>query len=103
MRFALVLTFLAATISVPSVVVAQSAQDDEPEANPGRPTVSNPATLTPVGSLQFETGTLGATDSPEFSTRYEYNETTKLAVSRRVMFVESVEPEAYSTKDGISG
>ena len=40
----------------------QNAQSDEPEANPGRPTVSNPATLTPVGYLQFETGTLGATE-----------------------------------------
>jgi hypothetical protein len=103
MRFALVLAFAAAAFAVPSPMKAQSAQEDEPEANPGRPTVSNPATLTPVGYLQFETGTLGATDSPEFSTRYEFNETTKLAVSRRVMFVESVEPEAYSTEDGISG
>lgn len=48
--------------------VAQSP--DEPEANPGRPTVSTPATLTPVGHLQFETGFTGTGDSPEFSSRY---------------------------------
>src|ERR1700722_19386697 len=103
MRFALVLAFAAASFAVPSSMKAQSAQEDEPEANPGRPTVSNPATLTPVGYLQFETGILGATDSPEFCTRYEYNETTKLTVSPRIMFVQSVEPEVYSTTDRTSG
>jgi len=62
----------------------ESTEEGAPEANPARPTVSNPATLTPVGYLQFETGTLGATTSPEFSTRYEFNEVIKLAVSRRL-------------------
>src|SRR5438067_11593506 len=42
-------------------------QTDEPVANPARPTVSNPATLTPVGYLQFESGILSATHSSEFS------------------------------------
>lgn len=81
---------------------AQSAQDeaDEPTANPARPTVSNPATLTPVGYLQFETGVLGATDSPEFSTRYEWNEVTKLAVTRRIEFVEDAEPFVHYTSYG---
>jgi hypothetical protein len=82
---------------------AQSTeQDDEPEANPARPTVSNPATLTPVGYLQFETGTLGAADSPEFSTRYEFNEVIKLAVTRRLEFVESSEPAVHYTLNGAS-
>src|ERR1035441_9336973 len=81
---------------------AQSATPDEPEANPGRPTVSNPATLTPVGYLQFETGVLGATDSPEFSTRYEWNEVIKLAVSRRLEFVESSEPLVHYTAQRIT-
>jgi hypothetical protein len=45
---------------------AQSLVDDEPEANPGRPTVSTPATITPVGYLQFETGFVPAYQSPEF-------------------------------------
>src|SRR5580700_2898680 len=91
MRFALIFALLAAAVNV-QLVDAQSAQPDEPAANPARPTVSNPATLTPVGYLQFETGTLGATNSPEFSTRYEFNEVIKLAVSRRLEFIESSEP-----------
>ena len=78
------------------------AQEDEPEANPGRPTVSNPATLIPVGYLQFETGTLGATNSLEFSTRYEFNEVVKLAVSRRLEFIESSEPAVHYTVNGLT-
>lgn len=83
---------------------AQSGQTqpDERVANPGRPTVSNPATLAPVGYLQFETGTLGATESPEFSTRYEWNEVIKLAVSHRLEFIESSEPLVHYTVDGIT-
>jgi hypothetical protein len=64
--------------------------------------VSNPATLTPVGYLQFETGVLGATDSPEFSTRYEFNEVIKLAVSHHLEFIESSEPLVHYTADGIT-
>src|ERR1700693_4180267 len=41
-------------------VGAQSSAVETPEANPGRPTVSTPATLTPVGYLQFENGGLYA-------------------------------------------
>ena len=83
---------------------AQSGQGqtDEPAANPARPTVSNPATLAPVGYPQFETGVLGATDSPEFSTRYGGNEVIKLAVSRRLEFVESSEPLVHYTAEGIT-
>lgn len=78
------------------------AQEDEPEANPGRPTVSNPATLTPVGYLQFEIGSLGATDSLEFSTQYGFNEVVKLAVSRRLEFIESSEPVVHYTVNGLA-
>jgi hypothetical protein len=75
---------------------------DEPTANPARPTVSNPATLTPVAYLQFETGVLGATDSPEFSKRYEWNEVVKLAVSHRLEFIESSEPLVHYTAGGVT-
>lgn len=81
---------------------SESTEEGAPEANPARPTVSNPATLTPVGYLQFETGTLGATTSPEFSTHYEFNEVIKLAVSRRLEFAESSEPAIHSTLNGVS-
>ena len=79
------------------------SDQDAPEANPGRPTVSNPATLVPAGYLQFETGTLGATTSPEFSTRYEFNQVIKLAVSRRIQFAVSSAPAVHYTLSGISG
>src|SRR5438132_12756470 len=50
---------------------AQSGTSAVPEATPGRPTVSAPAALTPVGYLQFENGTLLAEHSTEFSNRFE--------------------------------
>lgn len=84
-----------------SAVLGQSAQEsDEPAPNPARPTVSNPATLAPVGYLQFETGILGASNSPEFSTRYEFNQVIKLAVTPRLQFVASSEPAVHYTADG---
>ena len=82
---------------------AQSAVPDQPQANPGRPTVSTPATLTPVGYLQFETGFLGAGDSPEFSSRYGFNEVMKLSVTPRLELLASAEPIAHFTADGETG
>ena len=67
-----------------------------PEANPGRPTVSTPATSTPIGYLQFETGAFGATDSPEFSTRISANEVVKLTVHPRVQLLLGFEPIAHT-------
>jgi hypothetical protein len=79
---------------------AQTPAVDEPEANPGRPTVSTPATLTPVGYLQFETGVLGALDSPEFSSRFSPNETIKFSVAPRLEFLVAGEPIAHYTSGG---
>ena len=73
----------------------QTPVSEEPEANPGRPTVSTPATLTPVGYVQFETGALGARDSPEFSSRFAPNETIKLSVAPRLEFLASSEPVVH--------
>lgn len=98
MRLVLCL-FLTSVVFVP-LGVAQSAPRDEPEANPGRPTVSTPATLTPVGYLQFETGFLGAGDSPEFSSRYGFNQVMKLSVAPRLELLASAEPIAHYTADG---
>jgi hypothetical protein len=64
--------------------MAQSQSDAEPDANPGRPTVSTPATLAPVGYLRFESGFTGAHNSLEFSSRYSFNEVLKLSVTRRL-------------------
>jgi len=79
---------------------AQSVAADEPEANPGRPTVSTPATLTPVGYLQFETGFLAANHSPAFSSRYGFNEVMKLSVAPRLELLASGEPIVHYMADG---
>jgi hypothetical protein len=71
---------------------AQTAANDIPEANPGRPTVSTPATLTPEGYLQFETGTLYGEKSPEFSHRLGINQVTKLTVLPRLELLVQSEP-----------
>ena len=81
-------------------VQAQTMEETGPEANPGRPTVSTPATLTPVGYLQFENGLLYAKQSPEFSTRTGLNQVTKLAVSSRLQALLLIEPLVHSKTDG---
>jgi hypothetical protein len=98
LRFAIFL-FVILVMCVLSAA-AQSEPPDEPEANPGRPTVSTPATLTPVGYLQFESGFLGASHSPEFSSRYGFNEVMKLSVAPRLELLASGEPIAHYTADG---
>ncbi len=79
---------------------AQTGEPDEPEANPGRPTVSTPATLTPVGYFQFETGVLGANHSPEFSSRFGLNEVIKFSVAPRLELIAAGEPIAHFTAGG---
>jgi hypothetical protein len=97
-RFAALFFLIYALLARP--VAAQSQDEDEPEANPGRPTVSTPATLTPVGYLQFESGFTGAGNSLEFSSRYSFNEVMKLSATRRVEFLASAEPVAHFTAEG---
>lgn len=78
---------------------AQSADtdnDEVPEANPSRPTVSSPATFPPVGYLQFENGSLGAVTSPEFGTRIGINQVTRLAVAERLELFFMTEPYVHS-------
>jgi hypothetical protein len=74
-----------------------AAQDPIPEANPARPTVSTPATLPPVGYLQFETGSLGAVTSPEFGTRIGINQVTKLAITPHLELLVQTEPYVHSS------
>jgi hypothetical protein len=74
----------------------EALQEEEPAANPGRPTVSTPATLTPVGFLQFETGYLGAWHSPEFSSQSSFNEVVKFSVTRRIELLAAAELFARS-------
>jgi hypothetical protein len=74
---------------------AQTPVGEEPEANPGRPTVSTPATLTAAGYLQFETGLGAANHSPEFSSRFAPNEVIKFSVHPRLEFLASSEPVVH--------
>ena len=78
-------------------VPAQTITDPVAEANPARPTVSTPATLTPIGYLQFETGSLGATTSPEFGTRIGINQVTKVTVLPRLELFVQTEPYVHSS------
>jgi hypothetical protein len=71
---------------------AQSGSTSQPDANPGRPTVSTPATLTPVGYLQFENGTLFANHSTEFSNRLGFSQVTKLTALPRLQLFLQTEP-----------
>ena len=98
MRFSLLSASLLAVLA--PYAAAQSAATDAPDVNPGRPTVSTPATLTPVGYLQFETGALAASSSPEFSSRYGFNEVIKLAVAPRLEFFAATEPVVHFNADG---
>ena len=66
------------------------------EANPGRPTVSTPATLTPVGYLQFETGVLGAEHSPDLPNQISFNEVIKFSPSKRLELLLQSQPFAHS-------
>ncbi len=67
-----------------------------PTANPARPTVTNPATLPPVGYLQFEQGYLGSLDSPETMSQYGANFVAKMAVHPRLMLEAQTQPFAES-------
>jgi hypothetical protein len=100
---AVVLLALAAVAQQSPKAADQSVQDAEaPAANPGRPTVSTPATLTPTGYFQFETGVLSAWTSPEFSSQTSANEVIKFAVIPRIQFLAGVEPAARSVMAGES-
>ena len=81
-----------AVILFSNLAVAAWAQ----EANPGRPTVSTPATLTPVGYLQFETGVLGAESSPGLSNQVSFNEVIKFSPAKRLELLLQDQPFAHS-------
>jgi len=97
---------LGAAASAPAQTPAPAAQvpqaPDEPAPNPARPTVSTPATLTPVGYLQFENGVLFARTSGEFTSQLSFNQVTKLTVQNRVELILQTEPYAHTVAGGQS-
>ena len=104
------LLLLALFLAVALVAAAQqqepsnnppaSAAADDAVANPARPTVSTPATLTPVGYFQFETGVLAAWNSPGLSSQENLNEVIKFSVSRWIELLVAAEPYAHSHAAG---
>lgn len=77
-NFAFVRVLAIAVVVLTSVAGEAQKAADVPEANPGRPTVSTPATLPPAGYVQFETGVLIAAESPSFDQQYSLNQVTNL-------------------------
>ena len=97
MRTSLLISFIALFIASGSFAQEPTVEiPTAPAANPGRPTVSTPAALTPVGYLQFETGVLSVWTSPGVSSQTNLNEVVKFAVSRRLEFLAGLEPVAHS-------
>ncbi|HVC46830.1 MAG TPA: hypothetical protein VND90_06255 [Terracidiphilus sp.] len=94
---------MAVTVLLIPVSVGAQSSRGVPIANPGRPTVSTPATLTPVGYLQFETGLLAAWHSPEFSSQAGLGEVVKYAVSSRVQFLAGSGPYVHSNTQPTDG
>jgi len=78
-------------------------QQESPIANPGRPTVSTPATLTPLGYIQFESGVLAAWHSPGVSTQVGLNQVTKFSIARRVELLAASGPFVHSDTSPANG
>jgi hypothetical protein len=98
LRLTIVWNFLL--LSAFATCAAQSGAPSAPAANPARPTVATPATLTPVGYFQFENGIQYALDSTEFSSRFGVNQVTKLTVHPRIQLILQSEPLVGSTMAG---
>lgn len=97
---------LAAASLSGAVSHGQAATEEVPEANPARPTVSTPATLTPVGYLQFENGVFYANASPEVAEQWSIGQVTKLTVTPRLQFFGIFGPyvnSAGALGDGVNG
>ena len=96
MRPSLKILAVACALFCAVPIHSQGGAAETPEANPGRPTVATPATLTPVGYLQFENGALYAITSSEFAKQLGINQVTKLTVTSRLQLLVSSEPYSYT-------
>lgn len=100
LKRAISVLFVSSLLCSTSLLLAQGSASQTPECNPGRPTVSTPATLTPVGYLQFENGGMYASGSGEFDTQSSANQVTRLAVNSRLQLLALSEPFAESKYSG---
>ncbi|MGC2110674.1 MAG: hypothetical protein WA655_14225 [Candidatus Korobacteraceae bacterium] len=81
----------------PASKTQQDPTQQVPEANPGRPTVATPATLTPTGYFQFESGVLAAWHSPGLSSQQDLNEVIKFSVSNRFELLAGASPFVHTS------
>lgn len=87
----------------PSRAHAQSQfEDGKPAAFPGRPTISNPAYIPAPGYLQFEQGVQITAGAPGIDTQIGLNQSTKIALSHRLLVVTQWQPFAHSSLNGVS-
>ncbi|WP_128912633.1 transporter [Granulicella sibirica] len=71
-----------------------------PEANPSRPTITNPAHIPPVGYLQFEQGFLQANGSPSgLDHQFSLNQAIRLSLHPRLMLEFESQPFALTRED----
>jgi hypothetical protein len=89
----------AQSTPAPSAAPASAAPDDTqtPAANPGRPTISNPARIPPVGYLQFEQGINQASGSPGLGGQFGPVQSIRFSVHPRLMLEFASQPVAVST------
>lgn len=96
-RLIVVILLCVARVAAAQTTAPSTATPPEDvAANPARPTVATPATLTPVGYLQFENGFLQGFTSNEFDTRTSLNQVTKLTVTSRIQALLLMEPVVWS-------
>ena len=97
---AVLLSSVATSVLAQTTTAGGNPPIDAPAANPARPTVSTPATLTPAGYFQFESGILAAWNSPGVSSQQSLNEVIKFSVSRWIELLVAAEPYAHSHASG---
>jgi hypothetical protein len=83
-------------------VPAPDPYEDDPAADPSRPTVTNPAHIPPPGYLQFEQGFLQANTTPRGGPDSQFSlvQSTKIALNHYVMPFVLSQPYAYSNTGG---
>jgi hypothetical protein len=96
---------LLALLAAPAIAQqspSSNPYEDDPAADPSRPTVTNPAHIPPPGYLQFEQGFLQANTTPRggASSQFSLNQATKLSLNHRIMPFMLSQPWAYSSTFG---
>ena len=93
---------LGQTVKPPAPAATSNSYEDDPAADPARPTVTNPAHIPPPGYLQFEQGFLQANTTPGGPDKqFSLNQTTKLSLDHHLMVFLLSQPFARSSTVGM--